>query len=74
MSRIRRNLDDLLPTLVQRVHGAEFSSQPDIARAYGVRKSTVTHWKQTALSKGLTTVRSWSAGLLQGRIDKTLAV
>jgi hypothetical protein len=69
----RHDLDDLLPAVVQRVHAAEFASQPDIARAYGVYKSTVTRWKQIALTKGLTNTRAWSAGLLLGRMNKTLA-
>jgi hypothetical protein len=67
----RHDLDALLPVVVQRVHAAEFVSQPDIARAYRVYKSTVTRWKQLALSRGLTNNHDWSMGLLLGRMNKT---
>jgi hypothetical protein len=69
----RHDLDTILPALVQRVHAAEFISQPDIARSFNVRKSSVTRWKQRALSDGLTNSRAWAAGLLMGRMHKTLA-
>jgi hypothetical protein len=57
-----------LPKLVSRVHAAEFSTQQDIARAYGTVEGTVTYWKKRALDMGLTDSRAWNRGLLLGRV------
>lgn len=69
----RHDLKAILPAVVRRIHAAEFSSQSDMARAYGVDKATTTRWKRIAFAMGLTDDRAWRCGLLLGRMNKELA-
>ena len=68
----RHDLQALLPTVVRRVHSAEFRSQSEIADAYGVDNATATRWKQRAFNMGLTDNFAWGCGLLLGRMKTTL--
>jgi hypothetical protein len=66
------NLDSLLPIVARRVHAGDFTSQCDIAKAYGLNKSTTPRWKQRALEMNLTNAQAWNAGLLLGRMNHIL--
>ena len=69
----RHDLHAVLPAVCRRVHAAEFTSQTDMAKAYGIDKATATRWKKRALSMGLTDHRAWRCGLLLGHMNRALA-
>jgi hypothetical protein len=69
----RHDLDALLPHVVRRVHAAEFTSQADMARSYGIDRATTTKWKKRALRMGLTDAHYWDRGLTLGRLAHALA-
>jgi hypothetical protein len=51
---------------------AEFASQDDVARAYGVDKCTVSRWKYEAHSRGLIDPTDWRRGLLFAKLRATV--
>jgi hypothetical protein len=70
---VRYDLDKFLPHVARRVLAAEFTSQSDMARAYGINKATTTKWKKRAVRMGLTDARCWDRGLTLGRLAHELA-
>ncbi len=68
LQRTKHNLDRLLPELVRRIRSAEFSSQNEIAAAYGVTKSTVADWKRIAIERNLIDPVSWFVGLHSAKL------
>lgn len=68
----RHNLKSILPTVVRRVHAAEFASQAQMAREYGIDKATATKWKRRAIALGLSDDRAWQRGFILGQVSVML--
>ena len=63
-------LDAVLPVIARRVRLGDFATNREIAKAYGVEKTTVINWRHRAAAMGLITHFDWRLGMLRGKFAR----
>jgi hypothetical protein len=68
----RHDLAAVLPDLAHRVRSGEFTTLEEVAAAFGVDATTVSRWKDKAVSRGLIDARAWHHSILEARLSREM--